>query len=133
MANFHVAGFDAVEQALLREEQTALEAVPEMLKAGAEVLANEQKAQIEAYNLVDKGALIRSIKADKIKGEGTGRYVEVYPHGKDKKGVRNAEKAFIAQYGRTRQPAKPWFTTANEKAAPAVHEAMMQVWRDKHK
>lgn len=135
MARFDIVGFDDVEKALLRRETAAVEAVPEMLEAGAAVLVEAQKAEIERMQIVDTAAMMNSVKADAIKGSDAERYVEVYPHGKDKKGVRNAEKAFVAQYGRsygkTAKAARPWLTAANEKSAGDVHEVMRRIWEAK--
>ena len=97
MAQFNTVGFDDVEKALLRREKAAVKAVPEMLKAGANVLVRAQKAEIERMQIVDTADMMNSVKATPVKGNDVEQYVEVYPHGKDRKGVRNAEKAFIAQ------------------------------------
>lgn len=135
MAKFTTVGFDDVEAALLRREAAALEAVPEMLEAGAAVLIKAQQDEIEAMQIVDFRDMKNSIKATKIKGSDAERYVEVYPQGEDRKGVSNAEKAFIAQngrmYGKTKKEARPWFSSANEKCASSVHEAMRKVWEAK--
>lgn len=132
MAKFNVVGFDDVEKSLLRMEKAAVEAVPRMLKAGAAVLVKAQQDEIERMDIVDKRDMKNSIKAGKIKGNATEQYVEVAPSGTDRKGVRNAEKAFVAQYGRsygkTAKPARPWMTAANEKSTDKVHEAMRKEW-----
>lgn len=133
MAQFNTVGFDDVEKALLRREKAAVEAVPEMLKAGANVLIRAQKAEIERMRIVDTADMMKSVKATPVKGNDVEQYVEVYPHGKDRKGVRNAEKAFIAQYGKPNEPARPWLTSANEKCVDDVHDAMRAVWRGKAK
>lgn len=137
MAQFNTVGFDDVEKALLRREKEAIEAVPEMLKVGANVLIRAQKAEIERMRIVDTADMMNSVKATPVKGNDVEQYVEVYPHGKDRKGVRNAEKAFIAQYGRAygkqKKEARPWLTVANEKCTGEVHDAMRAVWRGKAK
>lgn len=131
MAKLTIAGFKEVEAALLRRERAAIEAVPEMLQAGAAVLIKAQQAEIEEMKIVDFGDLKESIKATKIKGSDTEQYIEVFPHGKDRKGVSNATKAFIAQYGKSNEPAREWHTTSIEKSVGDVHEAMRKVWEAK--
>lgn len=132
MAKFNVVGLDDVEKSFLRREQAAIEAVPRMLKAGAAVLVKAQQDEIERMDIVDFRDMKNSIKAGKIKGNDTEQYIEVAPTGTDRKGVRNAEKAFVAQYGRsygkTDKAARPWMTVANEKSAPDVHKAMRDEW-----
>lgn len=128
MARFNVVGFDAVERALLRREKAAVEAVPKMLEAGAEVLVKGQQAVIQRMELVDWGDLVQSVKATKVINTGANSSVEVYPQGKDRKGVRNAEKAFVAEYGKSNMTARPWMATANNQYAKDVHEAMRKVW-----
>ena len=121
MAKFNVVGLDDVQEAMLRQDAIVEEAVPEMLKAGGAVM---QKAQQE-------GALLASIKVSAVKEIDGGKRVEIYPNGKDKHGVRNAEKGFVLNYGRSNMPARPWFTAANEKAADDVVSEMRRVWEEK--
>lgn len=65
-----------------------------ILGAGAEIAVNEWKTGVQGAGHVDTGAMLNSVKA-----RTEGNISEIYPQGKDKKGVRNAEKAFILHYG----------------------------------
>ena len=148
MAKFDVVGFDEVEKAFLNASENATRAIPLMLEAGAKILIQAQKEEIAAMDIIDKGELMRSIKATKVKNDGVSAVIYVYPQGKDKNGVRNAYKGFVAEYGRseeksrknskkeikagtiTTQPARPWMRTANAKCEDAVHAAMGKVWED---
>jgi HK97 gp10 family phage protein len=133
MANLNVVGLDDLHDALLRQERIATEAVPEMLKAGAEVMKRAQQDEIKATfkSKRSTGDLAKSIIVSKIKEKDGGKSVEIYPNGKDRHGVRNATKGFVLQYGRKNMPARPWFTAANTKAADDVNEEMRRVWREK--
>ena len=111
--------------------------MPKMLKAGADVLVEAQKAEARAMGLNDTGGFINSIKATAIKGGDTEKYVEVYPqgkakHGNDRKGdksnVRYATIGFIEEYGTSNKQARPYMTVANEKARERVAEAQREVW-----
>ena len=51
MAEFNTVGLEDVIQAFERREQATVQAVPEMLKAGAKVLVQEQKAEAAAMGL----------------------------------------------------------------------------------
>ena len=133
MADFNVTGLDDVMKEMMSHQQAAEEAIPEMLNAGAEILVNAQKGEIKSRKLVDTGAMLNSVKGDKIKKDKDGNsYIDVYPKGKDRKGVRNAEKAFIAEYGTSKLPARPWMRTANAKCSEEITITEKEIW-DKHK
>ena len=121
MAKFTVTGLDDVQEAMLRRDKATMEAVPEMLKAGGAVIKNAQQAETKKLNSRGRGgALTRPSKVSAVKEIDGGKYVDIAPTGKDRHGVRNAEKGFVLNYGRSNMPARPWFTAANEKAADEV-------------
>ena len=134
MARFNTVGLEEVEKQFLKAGEAATKAVPLMLEAGAAVLIKAQQAEAQKLNISgrSRGALVKSIKADKVKGTNTSKYKEVYPQGIDrshtKKGVRNAEKGFVLEYGRSNMPARPWIATANEQSADSVSNAMWEKW-----
>lgn len=137
MGEFNTVGLEDIIDAFSRREQATVEAVPKMLEAGADVLVEAQKAEAQAMGLNDTGGFIQSIKATAIKGDDTEKYVEIYPqgrakHGNDRKGdksnVRYATIGFIAEYGTSSQQARPYMTTANEKAHEKVVEAQREIW-----
>ena len=130
MARFNVDGFDDVQKKLLRHNSAAQKAAPKMLEAGAKVLVRAQKAVSRQIGVYDTGQFHDSIKPTKVKTRDEEKYVEIYPQGVDDKGVRNAEKGFIAEYGTSRIQARPWMSTANAQAADEVHEAMRKVWEE---
>lgn len=149
MAQFNVVNLDGVMADIQRRSTKAIAKVPKMLEAGAAVLVEAQKQEAKTLDIEDTGDFIRSIKATKVKKDKSGNdYIEVLPSGKDRKNASNAEKGFIAEYGRTgdkmrTKPSKrsskyvyselaprPWMTAANEKSAAAVDEAMLAVWQE---
>lgn len=132
MAKFNVVGLDDVQEAMLRQDAIVEEAVPEMLKAGGAVMQKAQQEEIKTRfnSRRSTGALLASIKVSAVKEIDGGKRVEIYPNGKDKHGVRNAEKGFVLNYGRSNMPARPWFTAANEKAADDVVSEMRRVWEE---
>lgn len=133
MAKFTITGLDDVQEALLRQEAIAVAAVPEMLEAGGEVMKGAFQAETSKLNSTGRstGALTASIKVSAVKERNGGKYIEIAPTGKDRHGVRNAEKGFVLNYGRSNMPARPWFTTANESAAGNAISAMRRVWERK--
>lgn len=149
MAQFNVVNLEGVMSDIKRRSDKAIAKVPKMLKAGAAVLVEAQKREAQFLDVKETGEFIRSIKPTKVKIDDSGNsYVDVYPQGKDSKGSSNAEKGFIAEYGRTgdkmrTKPNKrsskyvygeidprPWMSAANEKSAEAVNEAMLEVWME---
>lgn len=137
MGEFNTIGLEDVIEAFGRREQATVTAVPKMLKAGADVLAEAQKAEAQAMGLNDTGGFVNSIKATTVKGSGTEKYIEVYPQGKakhgnerkgDKSNVRYATIGFVAEYGTSSRQARPYMTVANEKAHAKVVEAQREIW-----
>ena len=108
MAKFNVVGLDDVQEAMLRQDAIVEEAVPEMLKAGGAVMQKAQQEEIKTRfnSRRSTGALLASIKVSAVKEIDGGKRVEIYPNGKDKHGVRNAEKGFVLNYGRSNMPAR---------------------------
>ena len=130
MANIKISGLEDFEKRLLNLESKAEAAVPSMLKAGAEVLVKAEQDEMKALDLVDTGDMMKSVKPTKQKKKGSASYIEVYPQGKDRKGVSNATKAFVAQYGKSNNPARPWLTAARAKSEADINDAMRKVWEE---
>ena len=137
MAEFTTVGLEEVEKAFLRMEEAAVTAVPKMIKAGADVLVEAQRAEALAMGLNETGGFINSIKATPVKGDETEKHIDIFPqgrakHGNDRKGdksnVRYATIGFVAEYGTSSQAARPYQTSANEKAREKVSAAEREVW-----
>jgi len=137
MARIDVSGFDEVERDLLKESEAAKEKAAKMLQAGARVVVQAQKDEIQAMTS-GQGSLAKSIKETAVKSSDTGSYIEVrptgsQPHGNPKKGqtgnVKNAQVGGMLEYGVAgKMSARPWMTTANEKSKDKVHEEMRKIW-----
>ena len=141
MGEFNPVGLDDLIERFSRREQAVVAAVPKMLKAGADVLVEAQRAEAEAMGLNDTGGFVRSIKPTAVKGDDTEKYIDVYPqgrakHGNDRKGdksnVRYATVGFVAEYGKPSQPARPYMTAANDKAREKVTAAELEVWESEN-
>ena len=94
-------------------ESIEKELVPEMLDMGAKIVTEEWKNSINRHDHIDSNAMIDSVGAKKGKAK---NLREIYPQGKDKKGVRNAEKAFIAHYGKSGQLGTRFVDEAEENS-----------------
>ncbi len=137
MAEFSTVGLEDVIEAFSRREQATVEAVPKMLQAGAAVLVEAQQEEARAMGLNETGGFVKSIKATAVKGDSREKHIDVFPHGRakhgndrkgDKSNVRNATIGFVAEYGTSSQPARPYMTVANDKAHSKVVEAQREVW-----
>lgn len=128
MAKFELTGLGDIEKMLLNRETTVTAAVPEMVDAGADELIKAEQEEMERLKLVDTGDMKKSVKATKLRKTDSGGFVEVYPQGKDRKGVSNATKAFVAQYGKSGMSARPWLTAARAKSGEKVSAAIRKVW-----
>ena len=120
MGRLTVNGLDA-----LADDFAALARLPEsvidgILDAEAEVITAAQREEIEKQwrGPHSLGISSKSIKKGKAKKDKDGRSLSVYPQGTRKRGgqtTRNAEIAFINEYGKRGQPARPAIGTANKK------------------
>lgn len=135
MGEFNTVGLEEVLKAFEKREQATVEAVPKMLKAGAAVLVEAQKAEAAAMGI--GGGFANSIKATAVKGDETEKHIDVYPqgradHGNDRKGskekVRYATIGFVEEYGKSGRQARPYMTVANEKAREKVSAAQLEIW-----
>lgn len=135
MAHMSVDGLDALIgglDALTRIPDSTLDG---MLEAGAEVLVQAQRAEIgrQWSGPHSLGISAKSVKKDRPQKSWYGRSIAVYPQGTRKRGrkqVRNAEIAFINEYGAPKRgiAARPAIYTANEKAADEAAEAGEKVY-----
>lgn len=109
------------------------EIVPRVLEKGAEPAIKESKSRLalrigkqtkEASK--STGSLLASLELTKPvqdhKGDWTMRIG--VPHSKDSKGISNALKAAVIEYGKSGQPPKPWMKSAKRASKNESIEAM---------
>lgn len=131
MALFNGEGFDELLSDLKTNGDMLDVAAPEILEAGAAVVADAWRDAIKAHDLIDSGDMLESVGHSEIVNTETEKKVAIYPQGRDHKGVRNAEKAFVNHYGASHQKATHFVDDAeNQSEEPAV-EAMAAVWYQK--
>lgn len=129
MATFNVTGLQSVIKDLERLGDGAKEVGERMLRAGADVVAWEWQKAIKSAGHIDTGSMLLNTKPDKsIKTSGGVMEITVYPRGSDATGTRNAEKAFIAHYGRTRQRGSGFVDLAVSNAQAPAWSAMESIW-----
>ncbi len=129
MARFDTTGIDDIIDELIRMGEAGKEAGDKMLLAGAEEVKQAWKESAERHRHRDMGDLINSIGyLRQPKDVGGVREIDIYPRGKDRKGVRNAEKAFVLHYGTSSIYGSHWVDDADEASGPKVQAAMENIW-----
>lgn len=131
MANLAVDGLDGLVLDLEAVSELPDNVAEEMLDAEAEIV---EKAQIYTgmkMGVHRTGVTLSSITHGKMKRTNDGGRVKyVYPRGINEAGNRNAEIAFINEFGAPKRKitARPFIKTANELAADTIENAAVNVY-----
>ena len=129
MARIDTTGADAVIKQLYKAGQQSGPVAEAMVQAGAVKVREAWRASAERHGHRDTGAMIASISFPASPSNDGGIVSQtIAPKGKDSKGVRNGEKAFVLNYGTSRIRGSHWVQEAEQEAAPAVAEAMGTIW-----
>lgn len=131
MAMVSTSGLEELLEDLDSLAELPDEIVLDMLSAEADIVANAQKAKARAVGVYATGKTAGSITFDKkLKVSGSSKAVYVYPKGSRNDGNkrRAAEVAFINEFGKKGQPARPFINAANEETADAQEAAAMAVY-----
>lgn len=129
MARFDVSGLDETIEEMKRLGQMTGQTADAMLMAGADEVRKAWRQSAEEHRHRDTGDMIASIGfARKPKEIGSIRTIDIYPQGKDKRNIRNAEKAFILHYGTTKIRGSRWVDDADKISEQTVAPAMIRVW-----
>lgn len=115
----------------------------EMMTAQANVVAEKQRQVGREMGVYRTGETLDSITAENsARRLRNGWSIRIYPRGLRKKTHtakgdsaqstmrRNAEVAFINEYGKKSQRARPFIRVANERCAVETTEAAMKVYDD---
>ena len=100
----------------------------EMLQAQADVIEPAQKEKGRAYGVHRTGVTLESIARGKPKKAKDGKAIYIYPEGTNADGNRNAEVAFINEFGKHGQAPRPFIRDANEEHADEAAEAAAEVY-----
>lgn len=144
MAMIETSGIDDAEKRLRALGDRSRETVRKMLEAGAEVYADSWRRQIATRGHIRSGDMLGAVAVTNYREGIGGGSVDVYPLGDDRKGIRNASKAYIIHYGRKgggrsrrsqsrggrMKKSGDRFATKAEKDAKSAAEAAMQAVLD---
>lgn len=129
MARLDSSGLDQLLQDMEKMGQSSGEVAEAMVTAGAMEIRDAWKESAEAHGHIDTGAMIDSVAfAGPVVNMGSLLYRDVTAKGKDRHGVRNAEKAFILNYGSSRIKPSYWVDEAEAKAEPRIQERLEGMW-----
>lgn len=125
MAKFISTGMMGVIDRLDRMAGASDSMKREMLESAANIYVDTWKRVIRAKGHVRSGDMADSVGtvfSDESVGDAT-----VYPQGKDRRGVRNAEKAFLLHYGWGRKKGNHFVEQIEREAEVPAVEAMEAV------
>lgn len=129
MARFNMSGIDDLVAEMRRMGEESGEAAKAVLLAGAEGVKKAWKQAAEEHELRDTGDMINSIGFPREPVDVGGAYsIDIYPQGKDRHGVRNAEKAFVLHYGTSKLTATHWVDDADRYSEDYAIPAMNDTW-----
>lgn len=131
MASLSVNGLDEYAFGLEELANIPDSVIQEMLEAEGEVIkkGQEQTARTMLQGPHYEGGVAGSITVGNMKRSRSGRIVYVTFKGTQHKN-RVAEIAFINEFGKKNQPARPFIREANEKNAGAAVDAAEEVYNE---
>lgn len=105
--------------------------IDEMLDAEAKVMiaAEQATASTMLEGPYNKGAVVRSIAQGNKRGTSTGRYTDIIFKG-TQHGERLAAIAYINEFGKTNQPARPFIMTAVNMAKDIAVDSAARVYEE---
>lgn len=126
MASFELYGFDGLQDALQRISQIPDSVKKEALDQMAQVAADKIQSTGQTMGVRDPESdehILDRIKPGKAKTSERGGYKMVNFSGSRRRGrtsTRNAEIAFVNEYGKRGQAARPFIGTAMSQNADAI-------------
>lgn len=82
------------------------EFIRKVVMAGADACIDETRSRIDRYRHVVSGSMKEHVRAGNYYEDIDSGYVYVYPQDEDARGIRNATKAFVINYGRGGNPTR---------------------------
>ncbi len=136
MATLRVNGFELIDQQFNRMGRPMIRKIVE---AGAKAAEKRMAENTEKQKHVRTGDMLKSIGENEYREFLGGGSVDVYPQGEDRKGVRNATKAYVINYGKGRRITKrkqanrtgDKFITGDESQAEKLVTEAMQAESDR--
>ena len=131
MARVEYDGFDQIDGLMGKLQRDAIRRI---VMAGAEACVEETRRNVEQYRHVMTGSMMAGVAPGKYHEDIGSGWVEVYPQGDDRRGISNAKKAFVINYGYGgRRTAKTGdkFITGKTKSMQGIVSKAMQAESDR--
>ena len=133
MAMLSTDGFDKLTLDLNEIAQLPDEVTDGMLDAGADVLvtATKESARTMLTGKYATGELAEAVIKGRIGRSKNGKHIQITFKGSRTRGkttTANSEIAFINEFGKHGQPARPFIRTANESKATEAVDAAAKVY-----
>lgn len=129
MAEFDVSGLDDLMLSLQDVADLPETVQDAMLDAQADVVLQAQQSAAQA--IADTGQTVRSLRKSKPRTRKGVRSISITFAGSRKRGettTRNAEIAFVNEYGKKGVPARNFIRKANEQSAAASTQAAKEIY-----
>lgn len=125
MAKFEYSGTEELETRLAEMDKHMIKGI---VMAGADACSREMQAMIGAYRHVRTGSMQQNVAPAKYHEDLNSGWVDVYPQGNDSRGVSNAKKAFVINYGyggrKTKRTGDKFITGNKKRMEQGVFTAM---------
>ena len=124
LARMEINGFDAIDTQL---SQLGRPMIRRIVEAGARADDDEWRKNIKLGGHIRSGDMYNSVGPSAYREFMGGGEISVYPQGNDRKGVANAMKAYVINYGRGKRTAKmgdKFITGKEAQTEEAVFKAM---------
>lgn len=131
MAKIDVQGLSTLSVAFDQLAALPDDVMFQMLEAGGEVIVEAQRAKADALGLRDTGLMIESIRAGKPRRLSDGGDIALTPEGTRKRGntvTRNAEIAYVNEYGKKGRPATEFIKLANAESEGRARQAARNIY-----
>lgn len=131
MASFKVSGIDELCNAMAKVQNIPNNIITDMLQAMGEVAKKAIESSAKAKGVVGTGLTIASIKLKRPKITPTGGQTAVTFEGSRTRvntTTRNAEIAFINEFGKRGQPARPFIKEAIDKEGDKIGDAGTEIF-----
>lgn len=125
------SGLDEIIEHMKQMGEMSGKAARAMLTAGANEFQREWINAAARHKHVQTGDMRDSVAATNASDKSGALETTIYPQGTDRKGVSNALKAYVLNWGRTGRryfPASKWVEDIEHKATPKAHSVMADVW-----
>lgn len=136
MAAFGFSGFEELNNAFKRTAHVPDDVKKKMLESMADVAAKAEKESGERKGVRDPDSdvhILDKIKVNKPKITDDGGSISITFSGSRKRGnttTRNAEIAFINEFGKKGMPAKQFISSALKSKEKEIDEAGMKIYNE---